>query len=363
MRDIRWGIIGCGDVVEYKSGPGFQQADGSSLLAVTRRDRGKAEDFARRHGVPRVHGTADDLLADPDIDAVYIATPPSSHRDLAIKAALAGKPCLVEKPMATSHPECEDMVDAFARAAVPLWVAYYRRALPRFLAVRDLLTARAIGDVTSVQLEVLDVLPQDAAAIGWRVDPATSGAGLLFDVGSHCLDMVDFLLGPIAMVTAIATNTGGRYDAEDVTAASFLCGANIAGTGLWNFNAPGRQDSLTIRGAAGTISTSLFADADVSVTTHRGSERLSFRNPPALHQPLIQTIVDELRGVGRCASTGASGARASWALDQCVAAYYARRAASGSRAFSPAPVGVGVSARDLQVPVHVVPGDLAEDLG
>ncbi len=100
---IRWGIIGCGDVTEVKSGPGFQKAQGSALVAVMRRDRARAEDYARRHGVPRAYGEADALIADPEVDAIYIATPVSSHCALALQVAAAGKPCLVEKPMAMSH--------------------------------------------------------------------------------------------------------------------------------------------------------------------------------------------------------------------------------------------------------------------
>ena len=141
----RWGIIGCGDVTEVKSGPGFQKADGSGLVAVMRRDLAKAQDYARRHGVPRAYDRADALIDDPEVDAVYIATPPSSHCELTLAVAAAGKPCLVEKPMATNHRECLRMIEACAARGVPLWVAYYRRALPRFVLVRDLLAAGAIG--------------------------------------------------------------------------------------------------------------------------------------------------------------------------------------------------------------------------
>src|SRR5215218_11401643 len=137
MSNIRWGIIGCGDVTEVKSGPGFQKADGSTLVAVMRRDGAKARDYARRHGVPRAYDSADALIADPEVDAIYVATPPSSHCDLALRIAAAGKPCLVEKPMARNHAECVQMVEAFRGTGVPLWVAYYRRALPRFLRVRE----------------------------------------------------------------------------------------------------------------------------------------------------------------------------------------------------------------------------------
>src|SRR5262245_23135410 len=154
LGTVRWGMIGCGEVAEVKSGPGFQKANGSALVAVMRRDRVKAEDFANRHGIPRVHSQADALIDDPEVDAVYVATPPSSHCDLALRVAAARKPCLVEKPMATSHRECVRMVDAFRSAGAPLWVAYYRRALPRFLKVRELLDSGVIGRLASVPVWV-----------------------------------------------------------------------------------------------------------------------------------------------------------------------------------------------------------------
>jgi 1,5-anhydro-D-fructose reductase (1,5-anhydro-D-mannitol-forming) len=325
MDHVRWGIVGCGDVTEIKSGPGFQKAAGSSLVAVMRRDRAKAEDYARRHGVPRVHATAEDLIADPDVDAVYIATPPGSHESLALLAAAAGKPCLVEKPMARTHAECARMVDAFSTTGTPLWVAYYRRALPRFLKVRELLAAGAIGHVTSVHIQVTDRLTPAAGATNWRFDPANAGAGLFLDLASHCLDLVDFLIGPIAEVSGFAINTGGAYVAEDVTSAAFRVGARVAGTGIWNFNADAKTDVMTVTGSAGTLTTPVFTDGDVLVATAAGAETLSPRNPPHVHQPLIQTIVDELGGRGRCASTGESGARTSWVMDRCLVGFYGPR--------------------------------------
>src|SRR5437762_8993101 len=153
---IRWGIIGCGDVTEIKSGPGFQKAEGSALVAVMRRDLEKAKDYARRHGVARAYGRADELIHDAEVDAVYIATPPSSHCDLALRVAAAGKPCLVEKPMAVDHAECVAMNEAFRAAGQPLWTAYYRRALPRFLKARELVLSGALGRITSVQLEITE---------------------------------------------------------------------------------------------------------------------------------------------------------------------------------------------------------------
>jgi 1,5-anhydro-D-fructose reductase (1,5-anhydro-D-mannitol-forming) len=320
MQTVRWGIIGCGDVTEVKSGPAFQKADGSALVAVMRRDGSRARDYARRHGVARAYDSARELIDDPEVDAVYVATPPSSHADLAAMIAAAGKPCLVEKPMAVTHDECVRMADAFASRGVPLWVAYYRRALPRFLTVRDLLREGAIGQLTSVHVQVSARLMTDTTA--WRLDPATAGAGLFFDLGSHSVDLLDFLIAPITKVTGFAVNTGGAYAAEDVTSAAFTCGDTVAGTGVWNFNAQASTDVMTFLGSEGELRTPIFSDTEVVVT--RGGDRRVYdmRNPPHVHQPLIQTVVDELRGQGCCESTGRSGARASWVLEQCVAGYY-----------------------------------------
>lgn len=325
MGTVRWGMIGCGDVAEVKSGPALQKASHSALVAVTRRDRAKAEDYARRHGVPRVHADAASLIHDPDVDAVYVATPPSSHCELTLAVAAAGKPCLVEKPMAVNHAECMQMVHAFRTARLPLWVAYYRRALPRYLKARDLLAETAIGRVTSVHVEVRDRLATGDRAHAWRFDPRIAGAGLFLDLASHCFDLIDFLLGPIVAATGIAVNTGGTYDAEDVTGAVFRTESGIVGTGSWNFNADETFDRVTLAGSDGELRIPMFTDTDLVLVREDDTMSFPIRNPPHVHQPLVQSIVDELQGHGRCPSTGDSGARASWVLDQCVQKYYGGR--------------------------------------
>jgi predicted dehydrogenase len=318
VTPVRWGIIGCGDVTEVKSGPGFQKASGSALQAVMRRDRHKADDYARRHGVPRVHATADDLIGDPEIDAVYIATHPDSHCDLALRVAAARKPCLVEKPMAMTHEECLRMTAAFERASTPLWVAYYRRALPRFLLIRDLLRDGRLGPVTSMQIDLREPLAGAETARTWRFDPAVAGAGLFFDKGSHTIDLLDFVAGPIEHVHGAAGNTGHAYEVEDVVAASFRFRDGAVAAGLWNFNAGVPSDLFVVTTTGGEIRTSVFGDSDVIVTRGGESAVHPVRNPAHVHQPLIQSIVDELAGRGRCESTGASGARATRVMEQCL---------------------------------------------
>ena len=313
---IQWGIVGCGDVCEVKSGPGFQKAEGSALVAVMRRDRDRADDYARRHGVPRVHATADALIDDPDVHAVYIATPPSTHLDLALRVAAAGKPCLVEKPMAMNHAECARMVEAFRERRLPLWVAFYRRAMPRFLEVRALLRNGTIGRPTSAHVLVKEPLADEQKRHDWRFDPV-AGGGLLLDLGSHCVDLLDFFLGPPTDVRGFSTNVSRAYATADLAnmAARFADGA--VATALWNFHADEKADALEIVGTEGRLLTPIFSDSDVIVTCQGRTEVLAIRNPPHVHQPLIQTIVDELRGRGRCESTGESGARSAWVLDRC----------------------------------------------
>ena len=322
MDRVRWGIIGCGDVTEVKSGPAFQKARDSSLVAVMRRNLAKAADYARRHGVPKYYGHADDLINDPEVSAVYIATPPSSHCELALKVASAGKPCLVEKPMAVNHAECVRMVETFRDRHVPLFVAYYRRALPRFQTARELLRSGRIGRPTSVHTFHYDRLAVGDAARVWRVDPAIAGAGFFLDLASHGIDLLDFLLGPISAAAGEAINSGGVYAAEDVTGAHFRFESGVVGTGIWNFNAGRSDNGIVITGSAGELRLPVFTDAALVVVRDGREEVMPFRNPPHIHQPFVQTVVDELLGRGRYESTGESGARASWVMDRCLESYY-----------------------------------------
>src|SRR5690554_2520017 len=129
---VKWGVIGVGIVCEVKSAPAMQLVKGSELVAVMRRDGEKAKDFALRHGVSKWYQDAEELINDPEVNAIYIATPPHAHAEMTRKAALAGKPVYVEKPMARTYQECQEMINCCNEAKVPLFVAYYRRALPNF---------------------------------------------------------------------------------------------------------------------------------------------------------------------------------------------------------------------------------------
>jgi predicted dehydrogenase len=328
MRTIRWGMIGAGSVTEAKSGPALQKAAGSALVAVMRRSGDLARDYALRHGVPRWYDDAGALIADPEVDAVYIATPPSSHHQYTLLCAAAGKPVYVEKPMALNGEQCREMIAACERAGVPLFVAYYRRALERFVKVRELLAAGAIGEPRAFSITMhRPLLPEerDEATRPWRVIPEIAGGGHFLDLGSHMLDLVDFLCGPIREVQGFAANQAGAYRAEDTVAGAFVCESGVHGVGSWCFAGFEQQDRTEIVGSAGKIAFATFRAAPVELTTRAGAVELAFDDPPHIQQPLIETVVAALNGAGSCPSTGATAARTSWVMDQLIASYYGRR--------------------------------------
>jgi len=324
---IRWGIIGCGNVTEVKSGPGFQKAAGSELAMVMRRDAAKAEDYARRHAVPRWTTRADELIHDANVDAVYIATPPGSHLEYALRVAAAGKPAYVEKPMARNHAECQRMIEAFAKAGQRLFMAFYRRRLPRFLEVKKLVDSGQLGRIsmlsyrfTGVNLRGID--PKD---LPWRVIAEQSGGGIFLDVGCHALDIFDFILGPIERIEGVAANLASPYDVEDAVAMHCRFASGALGVCSWSFAAAVREDQIDIIGSNGRLTLSVFGNEPVRLETAAGIEYFDLPNPPHIQQPLIQSIVDELQGRGECPSTGATAARTARVMDLVLGSYYGGR--------------------------------------
>jgi len=319
-NDIRWGIIGCGDVTERKSGPAFQKVKGSRLVAVMRRNRDKAEDYAQRHGVPKWYDKAEDLIHDPDVNAVYVATPPSSHKEYTLAAAKALKPVYVEKPMAMRYSECQEMIENCEKQGVPLFVAYYRRALPRFLKIKFLLDSGAIGAIRFVNI-LYQEKPRTKDLRGekhWRVDPAIAGGGYFCDLASHMLDFLQYCIGDIQSATGFSSNQMELYKAEDMVSGTFEFPENILGTGIWNFNAYTHKDRTEIIGEKGRIIYSTFNEEPILFENDAGTKSFRIKNPPHIQQPLIQLVVNSLLGKGDCPSTGHTAARTSWVMDRIL---------------------------------------------
>jgi predicted dehydrogenase len=319
---VRWGIIGCGDVTEIKSGPGFRLAARSQLVAVMRRDGKKAADYAQRHQVPRWYDNIEALIADPEVDAVYVATPPEAHLSCALQVAAARKPLYVEKPMARNTTECDEMIRAFSNNGLPLFVAYYRRRLPRFLLVQELLSQGAIGRVTGV--DYVQAAPFHQRDSGWRTDIRAAGGGHLLDLGSHTVDLIDFLLGPLENISGVAANRGSTYAAEDTASMVFTVGG-VPGAATWNFASATARESLRIAGTGGHIEFAVFESAPVILENSNGVQRFEIAHPAHVQQPLIQSIVDDLLGTDHCPSDGLSARRASRILDLVLEGYYGGR--------------------------------------
>lgn len=326
LDQINWGIIGCGNVTEVKSGPAFNLAEGSRLVAVMRRNGALAEDYARRHGVPKWYDDADQLINDPEINAIYIATPPDSHLEYTRKALEAGKPVYVEKPMARNAAECAEMNRISAETGVPLYVAYYRRALPYFLKLKELIDTKAIGEIRSVHIQ-LHWQPYDEevgpdAQPRWRVFPELSGGGHFHDLASHQFDFLEYALGPVSDARGFALNQAGLYPADDIVTAAFAFESGVLGTGSWCYtvNKEQRVDDAWIIGSKGKISFHFFEKYDIVVETAEGTERFHIPYPRHVQQPFIELMVKELReGAKVCPGTGLSGARSNLIMDWITA--------------------------------------------
>lgn len=323
MKNVNWGILGCGNVCERKSGPPMYKTAHSTLKAVMRRDPEKLADFARRHGVPKTYTEAEALIADPEVDIVYIATPPDSHKDLAIRVLEAGKPVYVEKPMAMNFTECQQMIAAAEKNGQKLFVAYYRRALPYFLKVKDLLAEGAIGKPLTVAIRYLrpaSAADRDIANRPWRLRKEVGGEGYFYDLAPHTLDILDFLLGEIVDAKGCKANLGKYYEVADTVTATFQFQSGVTGVGTWCFVAPEqvREDTIVITGSKGSIRFNTFEFLPIELTTARGVELFEITPPEHIQGPLIATIVGELRGEGYCPSTGISAARTSRVMDQIM---------------------------------------------
>ncbi|UCS92864.1 Gfo/Idh/MocA family oxidoreductase [Echinicola marina] len=321
-KEVRWGVLGVGDVCEKKSAPAMNLVENSRLVAVMRRDEEKVQDYAKRHGVPKWYTDADELINDPEVNAIYIATPPHVHKALTLKAAAAGKPVYVEKPMARTYEECKSMIAACEAANVPLFVAYYRRALPHFVKIKELIQEGAIGDVRYVNIQMNQVLVPEVVSNldnNWRVNPEMAGGGYFYDLASHQLDFLDFALGPIKSAKGFKTNQAGIYEAEDMVTAAFEFESGVMGSGSWCFSSSkvSEMDLTTIIGNKGQISYETFGAGKLHLETENGQkECFEFELPHHIQYFLIQAIVGELLGEGSSPSTGESAARTNWVMEE-----------------------------------------------
>ena len=327
MKLLHWGFIGCGEVTEKKSGPAFSEVEGSDVVAVMSHTERHARSFAVTHGIRKWYTDAQELIDDPDVNAIYIATPPSSHATYAIMAMKAGKPVYVEKPLAASYDDCARINRISEQTGIPCFVAYYRRYLPYFQRVKDIVGGGKIGTILNVQVRYTEPLrTADADAISrheplpWRLQPEIAGGGYFYDMAPHQLDLLQDMFGVILEARGIRSNRAGYYDAEDSVSACFRFENGVPGSGSWCYVAheSAREDCIEIIGTKGQVSFSVFDYNPIRLQTSLGEENITVPNPPYVQYPLIKNVIEHLQGLSVCTCTSVSATPVNWAMDRIL---------------------------------------------
>jgi predicted dehydrogenase len=293
---------------------------GFELHGVMRRDLDKAKDYAARHKVPFYTNNASDIIENPEIDAVYIATPPDSHRHYGLLAAEAGKPCCIEKPMAPNYADSLAIYKAFEAKQVPLFIAYYRRSLPRFLKIKEWLAHGLIGEVRHIQwYKSRSASPMDnSGTYNWRTDAKVAPAGYFDDLASHGLDLFSFLLGPIKDASGHATNQQGLYTAHDAVTGGWIHDNGVTGSGSWIFGAYTPKDEVVILGSKGEIRFSVLEEAPLELITKEDQQSIFIDHPKHLHQYHVANMALHLAGKIEHPSTGKTALHTSWVMDKIL---------------------------------------------
>lgn len=317
---IKWGMIGCGSVTEVKSGPAYGLVEGFEIAAVMRRNLELAKDYAKRHNIERYYNDADVLINDSEIDAVYIATPPDTHHFYALKVAKAGKICCIEKPMAPSYKACLEISNAFTQRNLPLFVAYYRRSLPRFNKIKTLLDDNAIGNVRHIEW-YLSRTPSEldnSKTYNWRTDKIIAPAGYFDDLASHGIDLFTYLLGDIEEASGTSTNQQQLYTAKDAISGSWIHKSGVTGSGSWNFGAYKREDKVRLIGSEGEITFSVFLEQPIELITKAKTETFFIENPKYIQQYHVQNMKDHFYGDIKHPSTGITAMHTTWIMDKIL---------------------------------------------
>jgi len=320
-KTINWGIIGCGDVTEVKSGPAFQKVTGFELMAVMRRNKAKLIDYAKRHHIEKYYTDADQLINDEEIDAVYIATPPDSHKEYALKVAQARKICCIEKPLAPSYADSLAITEAFKAQKVPLFVAYYRRSLPRFMQIKRWITAGDIGEIRHISWfyscppKEIDLNDE----YNWRTDGNIAKAGYFDDLACHGLDLFIYLLGDIDQATGFSTNQLSLYSAKDAVSAAWIHKSGITGSGSWNFGTHHFEDQVQIIGSKGKIEFSVFKDESIFLDALDKKEQLFVEHPENIQFFHVENIKKHLfHNSYTHPSTGDTATHVAWVMDEIL---------------------------------------------
>ena len=327
MKEISWGFIGCGEVTEKKSGPAFNEVSGSHVEAVMSRTEEKARSYAERHRIKKWYTDPNELITDPDVSAIYIATPPSSHATFAIMAMRAGKPVYVEKPLAASYEDCVRINRVSEQTGIPCFVAYYRRYLPYFQRVKEIITNGVVGKIINVQIR-FSVPPRDldyksTDHLPWRLQPDVAGGGYFYDLAPHQLDLIQELFGVITRAHGYCANRAHLYNVEDTVSAVFEFESGVVGSGSWCFigHQSAKEDCIEVIGDKGMLSFSVYNYDPIRLITTEGAVNINVENPPYVQLPIIKSVFEDLQGIGTCECTSVSATPVNWVMDRILSKF------------------------------------------
>lgn len=248
---VKWGVIGAGGFADKRFLPSFAEADATELHAVMVRDRARAEEIAQRHGAAAAYDSVEALLADDEVQAVYVCTPVQHHCEHVIAAARAGKHVLCEKPMARTEVECERMVRECDLRGVKLVMAFMNRFRPVHRHIRDLMASGELGEI--IMVRTLQASYYERTEGSWRQDPRLGGGGALYDIGSHALDLLCFLAGPVRTVQALVGTRVQDYTVDDLASALFEMASGAHGMLFTSFCVKGRVNPLEVFGTEKSV--------------------------------------------------------------------------------------------------------------
>lgn len=323
MKKINWGFIGCGEATEKKSGPAFNEVENSHVEAVFSRSEAKARSYAERHRIRKWYTDPQELILDPDVNAIYIATPPAVHTPFAIMAMRAGKPCYVEKPLAASYEDCIRINRISEQTGMKCYVAYYRRYLPYFHKVKELINSGVLGKIMTVQMRLI-APPRDLdyqhGELPWRLQSNISGGGYFYDLAPHQIDLLQDYFGVIIKAHGYIANHAKLYPAEDTVNAVFQFESGLTGSGTWCFatHESGRDDRIEVFGTKGRLAFSIYTYSPIHLYTSDGMQSIEVKNPPYVQLPIIKAVIEDMQGIGTCDCDSFSATPTNWVMDRIL---------------------------------------------
>ena len=289
MKPLRFGLIGCGDIARKRVAPALRDSNYCELVAVSRAQASLAESFAQQFAAKRWYADWRELLADEEVDAVYVATPVHLHADQTMAAAESGKHVLCEKPMALNAADCDRMIDACKSNNVTLGIAYYRHFYPVVRRVKEIIESGEIGAPVVAQINAFEWFdPDESNPRRWLLDKKQAGGGPMFDFGCHRIEVLLDLFGPITNLQATTCNSFFKREVEDVASALFKFAKGTNATLTVAHSAREPQDTLDVYGSKGSLHVTVLNEGQLRIVSERGERKESHVPATNIHQPMIE---------------------------------------------------------------------------